>query len=731
MTTLVFSRRSWLPAAAVVVVTVLLAVLRMVVTPGYYFADDTQLGSLGQWYELGDRLLRGELPVLDPRAWQAGNYYAEGQWGLLNPINWIVSIAVRLSPSSLLVISAVKVLWLAVMALGVYLLARSFGAAAGWAALAGVSAPLGGFTAYMDAPSWVNGLITTALFPWAWWAYRRVVAGQSPWPFFVASYLLVSVGYVFGVIVLAFVLIESLVREGLLRHWSAFRRGVFASLWAGLWTVVIFLPGILTAPVTDRGALFVVNGGFLNADLSDLGAASTPTASATIGAFFGPVTAAPLVYVAWFLPLLALFAPKLRQAWRGLLPVAVLGGIALALVLGPSDIGPIRWPIRFMPFLVIATMVIIAVLATHGYPRGVSRKSVMASVLIAVGMNWLTWAVTPQSWRSIAVCLLIQLVSIVVFALAATQGERWPRPLLRAPGAVLVFSIVVTTLFVGLQMRVFPVTPLPTFAVPSTATSMTSVLDDVDGDVMTVGDAVSNAMDPTTYEERLIANLWYLSSAKVSNTYTVLPYSTFSDDLCIDLKGNTCDRALDRLFSIDSDTGERVVDLLAIDQILGYKTTYPAAPRSLPEGWHLVQDGSTTWRLARDSAIEGAGGVVWTGPGTEVETTSSTDTSVTLRVGRVGSDPRVVLSRLDYPGYVVEGASTADPVRKYLLTIDLDSVAPGSTVTVTFRPPGFAVEVGSAFVAVFLLISWSVLRLRARRIERQQATAVPLKNEAD
>ena len=227
-------------------------------------------------------------------------------------------------------------------------------------------------------------------------------------------------------------------------------------------------------------------------------------------------------------------------------------------------------------------------------------------------------------------------------------------------------------------------------------------------------------MDAATYEERLIANLWYISDADVANLYTVLPFSTFSDDLCMDLKGNTCETTLRRLFSTDAETGERVADLLAVNEILGYKTTYPAPPRSLPSDWHLVDNGSTTWRVARNAPVEGAGGVVWTGEGTEAETTSVTDTSATIRVDRVGSDSRVVLSRLDYPGYGVDGARIADPVRDYLLTIDVGSVSPGSTVTVTFRPPGFVLEVVAAAVAILLMIGWSVLRLLERRKGRRR-----------
>ena len=121
--------------------------------------------------------------------------------------------------------------------------------------------------------------------------------------------------------------------------------------------------------------------------------------------------------------------------------------------------------------------------------------------------------------------------------------------------------------------------------------------------------------------------------------------------------------------------------------------------------------------------MAGAGGVTWTGDGTRVDTVAQSDTSVTLRVEEVGSDPRVTLSRLEWPGYQVDGAALADPVRGYLLTVDLTEARPGDLVTVTFRPPGFAVEVAAAILAGLLLIGWPVARLMERR--RLSRTTVP------
>ncbi len=50
----------------------------------FYFRGDTQIAYLGWWYHLGDEVRAGRIPLMEPLAWEAGNYVAEGQWGLFS-----------------------------------------------------------------------------------------------------------------------------------------------------------------------------------------------------------------------------------------------------------------------------------------------------------------------------------------------------------------------------------------------------------------------------------------------------------------------------------------------------------------------------------------------------------------------------------------------------------------------------------------------------------------------
>ena len=705
--------------------TITLAASRVLINPRFYFTDDTERGSFGQWWALGEYLSSGSLPVLDPSAWQGGNYFAEGQWGILSPVTWLIGLTAYLTPDAALHVTIWKIAFLAVFSLGMYLLATQFEASRPWAALVAVLAPAAGFTVYMDAASWSTGLFDACLFPLVWWALRRAVEhGKSPWPYVLTSFTLVTFGYVFGVIVLVVVLVSSLVEHSVRRDRVRILRTLAASAWGGLWTIVIYLPAIATSSVTTRSEAPYENTGFLNADVADLFTTASPLTTGTIHSWNG-VTDGPLMYIAWILPLFPLFLPIARA--RTLLPVFVLGSAMLAFVLGPSDLGAIRWPIRMMPYVVIAVLVVFAVAATRAFPERLTRAKMWWSFALIVAMAYITWVAEMWSWKSIFVAAALQVLALAAVAfvalgrgaLAGGSSEptfvagRTPR-WIRQTNVVVVCAMLVTLGVGGTQLLQWRESPLPGVDAPTGTDELESVLDDAEGDAIVVGDYMKGAGDPVSWDERLMANLWYLSDANVSSVYTVLPFTSYATDLCSDLRGVTCDDALEVLWSTDETTGLPVADLLDVSTILAAKTTFPDQPEA-PEGWHLADDGKYTWRFDRDEPLPSAGGVTWTGEGTSVSDAQVTDTSVTFTVDSVGSDPRVTLSRLPFPGYETEGAALTDPVRDYLLTLDLSDAAEGSEVTVRFLPPPFPILVGAFALSWLVLLTWLIARQTVRR----------------
>lgn len=707
--------RRRLPGAALttaLVATLVYCAARIVREPRFFFWDDTQLGAFGQWYGLGTQILSGEISLISPGSWQGGNYLAEGQWGIWNPSVWLVALGTHTFDGATGFTTFVKVAFLLVLCLGAYLVAREYGAAPWWAALAGFGASVGGQTVFMDAPSWVTGLQNVALFALCWWALKRHVdRGRSPIPFFVFAYLLITFGYVFGVMELAFLLLVMLGDAVVRRARAAWMRVLVLGVFSALLTVFVYLPGLLTSPVTSRSGSGILNDQFLNMDLGDLATSPITTAVSSVRGYWGDLLPVPLQYVTWLIPLFVIIGVA---GWRPLKTIVVpllMLALTAAFVIGPSVIGPLRYPARMMPYVVLCVVVVFAVVASRGWPQRASSLRVTLAVGITAACGWLSWAAQPSSWGWVALATALQIALILV----VLRWRRLERLTTRSAAPAAAFLLVASLVVLVPQVARFPSSPLGNFNVPSSVSAMSAVADDMDTGIMAVGDVYSLQAHPESYEESLIANLWYLTGKDSASVYTVLPFTAFSKELCVDLRGRTCPEALDTLFE---DAENPLADDMALNTVVVIKGEGLENEPDAPDGW-TVDAGEYTWALHRDTPVEPAGGVARTSTGTAVTVLERDDAGVTLRVDDApAAGGEVIFSRLAWPGYSASAGSLAEPDRGFLLTLAVGPQDVGKTIEVSFRPPGWAIEIASAALALLIAVAWSTAWVWARRSGR-------------
>jgi len=156
----------------------------------FYRRGDSASQFLPTWVHFGDLMRDGAWPpLMDPNSWHGGNYAAEALFGVYNPINALNWLVASFIPNLDVAATLVKAEFLALLALGIYLLAREYGAARWAASLVAVALPFSGFTLYWDAATWAAGLIAFAYVPYVWWAFRRAAHGRlSPiWAFVVGA----------------------------------------------------------------------------------------------------------------------------------------------------------------------------------------------------------------------------------------------------------------------------------------------------------------------------------------------------------------------------------------------------------------------------------------------------------------------------------------------------------------------------------------------------------------
>ena len=380
----------------------------------YFWYGDTPAAYYGWWYHLGDLVRHGEWPPLvDPHAWRAGGIAAEGQWGAWSPLTVGIGLLATFTSHLLVLATSVKVAFAVVGALGTFRLVRSYDAPPAAAYVAAVAVPMGGMTQYLDLPSWAAAEMIWALLPWVWWALRRtMIRGANPLPALVLGYLLVSVGYVFGTIMLIVVLVACLLDSRLARDWAALRRVLVTGVLLGLVALTVYLPGVLTASVTarDEGFRGFFGGKFTTDPLallaSVLPTAAVPSASSHL---------LPYVYVAWFLPVAVwLDWGRARREWRPLGGLLLFTVAAVLLVDGPAQIGPLRWPLRLQPFLVVA-LVVLLVVAWHRFGLRPTPRRLGLSLAWVVVAGLLALVRAPSMWAAhlCAVALVAAGISLV------------------------------------------------------------------------------------------------------------------------------------------------------------------------------------------------------------------------------------------------------------------------------------------------------------------------------
>jgi membrane protein implicated in regulation of membrane protease activity len=705
----------WAAAAMVTVAVLLLVPLWF--TPRFYFYGDTQIGSFGQWYHLGSELRDGHWPLIDLQRWRAGNYVAEGQWGQWNPLVLLISVASTFASNAMVFCTVLKVVVAVLGSLGGFLLCRSYGVRREIAFVVSVALPLGGVTQYLDLTTWATGLLVWALLPWAWWAIRRTLRGRNPFPALALCYLLVTVGYVYGTIYLALVLIGCLVDAAILREWPALLRVLGVGVCAGLLAVTVYLPGLLTAPVTTRGSWEILDTNNLPVSMQDYAVSVIPTGVVPPG--IGRRDMTPLGYLAWFLPILTWVRPsRVSSALRpaaGLLFVLVSVGLWS---LGPTQVGPLRYPVRLLPVVTLCALVVAGILASRATTRptrgqlGLSLLWVGAAAFLAASHALYTTRAQLTSFALVSVAI------VLVWWLwrRGTATDASARLRARMPAVVAAVVALCSLGFLILQHSYFPTPQSKERNMPALVSDYRRPLEGSVGDVFMVG-APNDAIqaDASVTSDFLTASAWYVTGRPIQNTYTTIGFATYNDRYCITLIGGVCRPALAMLRSTEPQTGMSRLDLLSVSTVLIRKEGVSAKTLdNPPPGWRIGRETPLSVMWVRERPLPAAGGVVWSSPGTRVETLAEDTRTVRLRVTAVSDQGgTVAFSRLAWPGYRVEGGGSLSDqlVDGYLTTLRLPASTEGKVVTLHYDPPGWPLELAAWTVSVVASIAWSLMIL--------------------
>lgn len=666
----------------------------------FYFWDDSAGVGVPVWHRIAQSVLHGRLPLLNLDLWRGGDFAAEAATGMWNPV--VVAVAVAVYPIDNLAVGIAlgKTVFLLLLAGGGYLLARDFGVSPRLAAVVGTALPLAGYSFFMDGTAWVNALMLTAFTPWLWWTARLVARGRSPLWLVGAGYLVVSIGNPYGLLVCAFTVVAVAV---------AARRRIMVLLGSGvavaLLGVMVYLPLLLTSPVTARAASTTGNDGFLKPSLTNLLELSTPSTQPLLvnfGTDTGlPHLTVPVVYLAWFvLPTLPFLRWRLlRDRWRDHLGLYVFGGAFTLLLLGPSQIWMFRWPLRLIDFVWFPVLLSWALLADQGCHR--SRPRVLLSVAAVALGTYLAWGERPETWRwhLVGAAVVLVLVALTVWTRLSTR--------------VLVLGSVAV---LGLQLSWFPGNAsVLDYQFPTSVALLRHRFAKYPGTVVQLADItrdLPHRVPDGEYTDELFGSMYSVAGVPSTTAYSGIGFTALDRPLCVSYQGSvTCPHAWDRLWQRPPGYPVPLADLLRAGTVVVQNSLVDTRHVRPPRGWHRAP-GKETSGLAtvwvRDRPLP------WR-KGTLAHATPGVGVTADTRSGQTGErlsytgSGTLTFARLAWPGYTATVDGRSATVRSGpdgLLAVDLPPG--GGQVELAWHPPGWRVSTVAFGLGVLLAIGLAV-----------------------
>lgn len=706
----------------------------------FFYVGDMYEQFAPLWHIFGSQLRSGNWPTMDPAGWMGGNYAAEALTGIWNPVNLLNFVIVSCFDDLALAAFVVAAEMTAILGVGVFLLARSYGAGRLPGYLVAVAIPVSGLTLWYEAAGWPAGL---AAFTWVvhfWWSARMFSLGRLPALVpFVFGFLAMTAGNPYAplglVVVLVALAVELVVRGDRARLVMLTVMGACVGAVASM----VFLPLLGSSEVTDRQSLAAIaNDTFLVPDIGDLVAGSSPTYLPSISNWGGErLEGVPSTYFAWFfLPLLPwLRWPSLRRRFAGSVGLAVVGVVYLLASLAPSNVWLFRWPFRLVEYLYLVVAVALAVALSAGLARDhVRRRAALTTAVVLLG-GYLSWAVRPD----LSPTHLVGLLVVAVFVSAVVVAGRRGATLL-----MVVIATVGTTAVLAVQTSSFPsaAPPLPSSepepeAPPNGGSPAISLdrmragAESYRGTVLQLADRSTVTTEDSANGRLLFGNMGRATGAQTVASYTGMGFDAFATELCMDYRGAVCADAFDRVFAPASDTVDApLLDVMGVSTLVLQRTLLPEATSGPPPpGWRVAASDAARVVWVRDRVlVPGAGPATWSSSQVSFDTETSTPSGETLRVDARDAGT-IVFSRLAWPGYdaTLDGSPVA--VRQGpagLLAVDVP--AGNGLLQLTYSSPGLTVgrvaTVSAAGVAILMSIGVGLVGWRRARSRRGSGSSL-------
>ncbi|AIF49375.1 hypothetical protein HY57_19990 [Dyella japonica A8] len=663
--------------------------------PHFFFVDESsrQYGPIFQY--IGHQLLNGKWPSLTIDMWQGGFLFGENQYGLLNPVTMLGAVLSALCPTARIGLFAIDAYYTVLLWFGGWLLAGNFELPRAYRRIFAFLLISNNFVVYWFTSNWTAGLIGQTWVVWvAFCLTLQVVRAPALILGAFSAFAAINSGWPHA-IVATFILAGGV---GAVALWTRdWRRVAYVGL-IMLSALIASLPSILVTrdllSISSRGSGFY-NNWLLVPVLSDILNLGSPTLLPHLKGFHDKNVSLPIFFIAWFgwAPLLLV-----KPNWRVFLKPRLLGllvgaAVLLFLSLGPEQIGPLRWPFRFVPYFQFLALLFILVLYRESREREIGVGVAVTLALLFVVPQVMSIQFQPENMKNAVSGTLLLLVAGLSVAYVSKINAR----------LVAHFVLLWSGIFFVFTHAIYPANDIVTDAPDlwhDPAVDRRETIDDIEvsGKFSDPIEYVFASANSTAGDHLINGYLRLSSGQRFVNGYSPANHARLQELFCLDFAGAVCDRSPMALFEAEPQSGRKFVDLMRIRAIVVPSREAGHAP----EGWQAETMGDQFARWVRkDPTTFPPGTISFTGSAITgvmepanvgVEATKEI-VNISVSQDRAPAGPlarSLIFARLWWPGYVarIDGKKVSvSPHDGLLVRVDVpDGISGSARLVLTFEP---------------------------------------------
>lgn len=664
-----------------------------------YYNDDYCTYFIPLFKEISRLIGEGHFPIITDRIWTGGALLAEYQPAILNPVSIILYLLVSRIGNAATAALVFSLSYIFIFSAGTYFLCRGLGMKIRYAGLAAILAPTADWILYWGASDWIPALVSIAWMSWAAGTLIRVYNDRK-WlvPAAFATALFLTCGWPFALLGAALISTAALVTLA----GYAGMRSCFGIILAMLCGFLIATPALL--PMVPY---FLYSGRVYQPPIWETGLPALLSIGLPIyrTQWFdftheSQVQAWPMIYVAWFIPIVLANAGW-SEVWKRPVERAFVYSIVLLGVLTTTEgAGPFRWMFRLLPYYALLLLVFSALIMSRQESEAVRWRLVPTAFAVVVPVS-LSVINLPSEW---ALYVFSGGLVLLLVILADQMGCLTHRSL---PLYAVITSVLIVWATSIIYEHAKPHYPksLADFSVPIRLDEYSSERPATRR--LLIADIPRR--EPARWRELPVLNTSLLFSDVSIFGYTPFGLKEYDKVRCE--SDSTCSNIAQRLTQPVSPTGRSFLDLMRVEHITIEKK--PVAEQLIAElgtSWSVSHELMGATSFTRIQPFQLPEPISWLSSGVEADVLSQSPQRISMTVNNAEATPgSIILARAWYPGWTASlngQALEADGFEGIFVRIFLP---PGSSgqLSIVYWPAWFwpAMLLSASGVILLLILS--------------------------